>query len=223
MGCTHILFIEGPIGDDALAVITRNVSENSWSLDLKYTGVPRKDCTGHATSIGIFSTRLPVDIAVQADYMSQAGMMTSAKNPPNSIVIYGYDNLTHVPSLMPHLPFALQVSSYFQWSAQQAPVGSLPPLNPQCPVTHVRVDLGVELVDGTVGSSSYPAQEFPKLEYDLHALRLMRIAEYKQAVYINPMAKLHLQDTDLSGLSSNRDLWNRQRSRHCTESELQGN
>lgn len=122
-------------------------------------------------------------------------MMTSAKNPPNSIVIYGYDNLTHVPSLMPHLPFALQVSSYFQWSAQQAPVGSLPPLNPQCPVTHVRVDLGVELVDGTVGSSSYPAQEFPKLEYDLHALRLMRIAEYKQAVYINPMAKLHLQDT----------------------------
>ncbi|KAF9274099.1 hypothetical protein BGZ88_003261, partial [Linnemannia elongata] len=39
-------------------------------------------------------------------------------------------------------------------------------------------------------------QEISKLEYDLHALRQMRIAEYKQAVYIDPMAKLSLQDTD---------------------------
>ncbi|KAF9102691.1 hypothetical protein BGX30_009275, partial [Mortierella sp. GBA39] len=39
-------------------------------------------------------------------------------------------------------------------------------------------------------------QEIPKLEYDLHVLRLMRIADYKQAVYIDPMAKLSLQDTD---------------------------
>ncbi|KAG0047560.1 hypothetical protein BGZ89_004896, partial [Linnemannia elongata] len=39
-------------------------------------------------------------------------------------------------------------------------------------------------------------QEIPKLEYDLHALKLMRIAEYKQAVYIDPMAKRSLQDTD---------------------------
>ncbi|KAF9301065.1 hypothetical protein BGZ91_009654, partial [Linnemannia elongata] len=39
-------------------------------------------------------------------------------------------------------------------------------------------------------------QEIPKLDYDLHMLRLMRIAEYKQAVYIDPMAKLSLQDTD---------------------------
>ncbi|KAG9064371.1 hypothetical protein KI688_003559 [Linnemannia hyalina] len=39
-------------------------------------------------------------------------------------------------------------------------------------------------------------QEIPKLEYDLHVLKLMRIADYKQAVYINPMAKLNLQDTD---------------------------
>ncbi|OAQ23322.1 WD40 repeat-like protein [Linnemannia elongata AG-77] len=39
-------------------------------------------------------------------------------------------------------------------------------------------------------------QEIPKLEYDLHVLRSMRIAEYKQAVYIDPMAKLSLQDTD---------------------------
>ncbi|KAG9064402.1 hypothetical protein KI688_003590 [Linnemannia hyalina] len=39
-------------------------------------------------------------------------------------------------------------------------------------------------------------QEIPKLEYDLHVLRLMRIADYKQAVYIDPMAKLNLQDTD---------------------------
>ncbi|KAG9065071.1 hypothetical protein KI688_002392 [Linnemannia hyalina] len=39
-------------------------------------------------------------------------------------------------------------------------------------------------------------QEIPKLEYDLHVLRSMRIANYKQAVYIDPMAKLSLQDTD---------------------------
>ncbi|KAF9536998.1 hypothetical protein EC957_009057, partial [Mortierella hygrophila] len=39
-------------------------------------------------------------------------------------------------------------------------------------------------------------QEIPKLEYDLHVLRLMRIDDYKQAVYIDPMAKLNLQDTD---------------------------
>ncbi|KAG9064421.1 hypothetical protein KI688_003611 [Linnemannia hyalina] len=39
-------------------------------------------------------------------------------------------------------------------------------------------------------------QEIPKLEYDLHILRSMRIDEYKQAVYIDPMAKLSLQDTD---------------------------
>ncbi|KAF9272040.1 hypothetical protein BGZ88_005282, partial [Linnemannia elongata] len=39
-------------------------------------------------------------------------------------------------------------------------------------------------------------QEIPKLEYDLHVLRMVRIAEYKQAVYIDPMAKLTLQDTD---------------------------
>ncbi|KAG0051177.1 Transducin (beta)-like 1 X-linked receptor 1, partial [Linnemannia elongata] len=38
--------------------------------------------------------------------------------------------------------------------------------------------------------------EIPKLEYDLHVLKSMRIAEYKQAVYIDPMAKLRLQDTD---------------------------
>ncbi|KAF9294914.1 hypothetical protein BGZ88_003132, partial [Linnemannia elongata] len=39
-------------------------------------------------------------------------------------------------------------------------------------------------------------QEIPKLEYDLHVLRLMRIAEYRQAVYIDPMAKLSLQGVD---------------------------
>ncbi|KAK5801547.1 hypothetical protein F5H01DRAFT_355715, partial [Linnemannia elongata] len=39
-------------------------------------------------------------------------------------------------------------------------------------------------------------QNIPKVEDDLHVLRLMRIAEYKQAVYIDPMAKLSLQDTD---------------------------
>ncbi|KAG9064433.1 hypothetical protein KI688_003623 [Linnemannia hyalina] len=39
-------------------------------------------------------------------------------------------------------------------------------------------------------------QEIPKLEYDLHVLRLMRIADYKQAVYVDPMAKLSLHDTD---------------------------
>ncbi|KAG0044389.1 WD_REPEATS_REGION domain-containing protein, partial [Linnemannia elongata] len=39
-------------------------------------------------------------------------------------------------------------------------------------------------------------QEIPKLEYDLHILRSMRITDYKQAVYIDPMAKLSLQDTD---------------------------
>ncbi|KAG9064423.1 hypothetical protein KI688_003613 [Linnemannia hyalina] len=38
-------------------------------------------------------------------------------------------------------------------------------------------------------------QEIPKLEYDLDILRLMRIADYEQAVYIDPMAKLSLQDT----------------------------
>ncbi|KAF9106904.1 hypothetical protein BGX30_008781, partial [Mortierella sp. GBA39] len=48
--------------------------------------------------------------------------------------------------------------------------------------------------------SSFPllakVQEVPKLEYDLHVLRSMRITHYKQAVYIDPMAKLSLQDTD---------------------------
>ncbi|OAQ24654.1 hypothetical protein K457DRAFT_1899081 [Linnemannia elongata AG-77] len=39
-------------------------------------------------------------------------------------------------------------------------------------------------------------QEIPKLEYDLHALKLMRIADYKQAVYIDTMTKRSLQDTD---------------------------
>ncbi|KAK5801522.1 hypothetical protein F5H01DRAFT_355625, partial [Linnemannia elongata] len=39
-------------------------------------------------------------------------------------------------------------------------------------------------------------QEIPNLEYDLHVFKSMRIAEYKQAVYIDPMAKLSLQDTD---------------------------
>ncbi|KAF9283714.1 hypothetical protein BGZ88_010342, partial [Linnemannia elongata] len=39
-------------------------------------------------------------------------------------------------------------------------------------------------------------QEIPKVDYDLHVLRLMRVAEYRQAVYIDPMAKLSLQDTD---------------------------
>ncbi|KAG9064399.1 hypothetical protein KI688_003587 [Linnemannia hyalina] len=39
-------------------------------------------------------------------------------------------------------------------------------------------------------------QEIITVEYDLHVLRLMRIADYKQAVYIDPMAKLNLQDTD---------------------------
>ncbi|KAF9539320.1 hypothetical protein EC957_005542, partial [Mortierella hygrophila] len=39
-------------------------------------------------------------------------------------------------------------------------------------------------------------QEIPKLEYDLHVLKLMRIADYKQAVYIDLMAKLSFQDTD---------------------------
>ncbi|KAK3835427.1 MAG: WD40-repeat-containing domain protein [Linnemannia elongata] len=39
-------------------------------------------------------------------------------------------------------------------------------------------------------------QEIPKVDYDLHVLKLMRIADYKQAVYIKPMAKLSLQDTD---------------------------
>ncbi|KAF9283704.1 hypothetical protein BGZ88_010352, partial [Linnemannia elongata] len=39
-------------------------------------------------------------------------------------------------------------------------------------------------------------QEIPRLDYDLHILRMMRIADYKQAVYIDPMAKLSLQDTD---------------------------
>ncbi|KAG9064432.1 hypothetical protein KI688_003622 [Linnemannia hyalina] len=39
-------------------------------------------------------------------------------------------------------------------------------------------------------------QEIIKVEYDLHVLRLMRIDDYRQAVYIDPMAKLNLQDTD---------------------------
>ncbi|KAF9296170.1 hypothetical protein BGZ88_000550 [Linnemannia elongata] len=39
-------------------------------------------------------------------------------------------------------------------------------------------------------------QEISKVEYDLHILRSMRIAEYKQAIYIEPMAKLSLQDKD---------------------------
>ncbi|KAG9064420.1 hypothetical protein KI688_003610 [Linnemannia hyalina] len=39
-------------------------------------------------------------------------------------------------------------------------------------------------------------QGIPKLEYDLHVLRLMRIADYNQAVYIDPMAKPNLQDMD---------------------------
>ncbi|KAG0069983.1 hypothetical protein BGZ89_001714 [Linnemannia elongata] len=39
-------------------------------------------------------------------------------------------------------------------------------------------------------------QETPKLEYDLHLLKLMRITEYKQAVYIDPLAKFNLQDSD---------------------------
>ncbi|KAG0271406.1 hypothetical protein BGZ96_005818, partial [Linnemannia gamsii] len=39
-------------------------------------------------------------------------------------------------------------------------------------------------------------QEIPKIEYDLHILRLQRIAEYKQAVYIAPMAKPSLQAPD---------------------------
>ncbi|KAF9539608.1 hypothetical protein EC957_005194 [Mortierella hygrophila] len=38
--------------------------------------------------------------------------------------------------------------------------------------------------------------EIPKLEHDLHDLKSARIADYKQAVYIDPMAKLNLQDTD---------------------------
>ncbi|KAF9276404.1 WD_REPEATS_REGION domain-containing protein, partial [Linnemannia elongata] len=39
-------------------------------------------------------------------------------------------------------------------------------------------------------------QKIPKLEYALQELRSMRFAEYEQAVYIDPMAKLSLQDTD---------------------------
>jgi WD40 repeat protein len=39
-------------------------------------------------------------------------------------------------------------------------------------------------------------QEIPKIEYDLHILRLLKIAEYKQAVYIAPMAKPSLQAPD---------------------------
>ncbi|OAQ24233.1 WD40 repeat-like protein [Linnemannia elongata AG-77] len=39
-------------------------------------------------------------------------------------------------------------------------------------------------------------QEIPKHEQDLLILRSMRIAEYRQAVYIDPMAKLSLQDTE---------------------------
>ncbi|KAG0374663.1 WD_REPEATS_REGION domain-containing protein, partial [Mortierella sp. AD032] len=39
-------------------------------------------------------------------------------------------------------------------------------------------------------------QEIPKVEYDLHKLRMQRIDEYKQAVYITPLAKLSLQAPD---------------------------
>ncbi|KAG0268735.1 hypothetical protein BGZ95_002326, partial [Linnemannia exigua] len=40
------------------------------------------------------------------------------------------------------------------------------------------------------------AQGIPKVGYDLHKLRMQRIAEYKQAVYIAPFAKPSLQATD---------------------------
>ncbi|KAF9121716.1 hypothetical protein BGW39_010298, partial [Mortierella sp. 14UC] len=49
-------------------------------------------------------------------------------------------------------------------------------------------------------SSSFPlltrVQEIPKVEYELRRLRMQRINEYKQAVYIAPMAKPRLQASD---------------------------
>ncbi|KAG0293763.1 hypothetical protein BGZ96_002346 [Linnemannia gamsii] len=48
--------------------------------------------------------------------------------------------------------------------------------------------------------TAYPllaqVQEIPKIEYDLHSLRMLRIAEHKQAVYIAPMAKPSFQASD---------------------------
>ncbi|KAF9085657.1 hypothetical protein BGX23_009486 [Mortierella sp. AD031] len=56
------------------------------------------------------------------------------------------------------------------------------------------------------GSSvSAVAQEIPKVEYTLHTLRTQRLNDYKQAVYIPPMAKPSLQagDDTLSPLMEN--------------------
>ncbi|KAF9081019.1 hypothetical protein BGX23_001392, partial [Mortierella sp. AD031] len=48
--------------------------------------------------------------------------------------------------------------------------------------------------------ATYPlltrVQEIPKVEYTLHTLRMRRLDEYKQAVYILPMAKPNLQAKD---------------------------
>ncbi|KAF9120049.1 hypothetical protein BGW39_011703 [Mortierella sp. 14UC] len=42
------------------------------------------------------------------------------------------------------------------------------------------------------------AQEIPRVEYDLHRLKMQRIEEYKQAVYIAPLAKPNLQAPDVN-------------------------
>lgn len=73
----------------------------------------------------------------------------------SSIVVYkiyhGHGNfVVQVPSDKPHLPFALHVSSQSHWSAQHAPVGPFPIPNPQCPMIHVGVGLGVVVVSVVV-------------------------------------------------------------------------
>ncbi|KAG0276430.1 hypothetical protein BGZ96_003281 [Linnemannia gamsii] len=56
--------------------------------------------------------------------------------------------------------------------------------------------LGKRLPLPTASPLLVQVQEIPKIEYDLHHLRLRRIAKYKQAVYIAPMAKSSLQAPD---------------------------
>lgn len=98
---TQILFIEAPIGDDALAEISRNVADFSIGLKIYKSSTKRLHKTRKRalrndgltissymvwnkqslqdgmltvrTYYDIFSTRLPVEVAVMADYNSQAG------------------------------------------------------------------------------------------------------------------------------------------------------
>ncbi|KAI9242382.1 MAG: hypothetical protein BYD32DRAFT_432287 [Podila humilis] len=121
----HILFIEAPIGDDILEEITRNIADYPWPLNLKIYKSSTKILHKTRKRMMFDDGLTPASYMVWNKQSLQDGKMA---------VRTCYDTYST------RLPFE---------TAVEANQLSQSGFNPQCPMIHVGVGLGVDELVGT--------------------------------------------------------------------------